>query len=175
MSSDKEWLDNHTKGGENKTINAIKFDPAGGVDSKDNQAAYDKIQEIFTKEPWKTDIKTVGKLEKIINKDLNRSWKELGGNGPDKMGGDKVVSSSGKGSGSSGSGGQETEGWHPDHAYKITVKSNFSDNWYTKNFKSGLINSAIRAVKTSAMHSGDPSIKNMEMKDHTYTQDEMLP
>ena len=130
-----------------------------------------QVQELFNAEPWKSDVATRGKMEEYTS-NMIAIWRGLGGSAPEKMGSGQVIT--GDNSSRSGGVGQEEKGWHPEHAYKITITTNFTQDWFQHKFKSGLINKAIMAVKTSAMNSLSSDSKN-QMKDHKYVQDEMLP
>jgi hypothetical protein len=167
---DDKWKKAHNNHNEfDKTINSIKFN-ANGVDDKENKQAFVALQELFENEPWKTEVQKGDMAAEV--KPLLDEWKKAGGNVPDKLGQGKVV---GKDTGKGGSSvGQETEGFHPEHAYKITITSNLTPDWFQKKYKGGLINKMIMGIKTGAMHQLAPNSKN-PMKDHKYVQNEMLP
>ena len=65
--------------------------------------------------------------------------------------------------------------WNPKLPFQITIETSFDEKWYTHKFKSGLINAAIRAVKTQAMKRSVGTAAQSSMSGHQYTQDEMLP
>jgi len=151
-------------------INSIRFN-ANGINDPENIQMWKQVQELFNAEPWKSDVAVRGELkDKTTN--MIAIWRGLGGSAPDKMGSGQVIT--GDNSSRSGGAGQEEKGWHPEHAYKITITTNFTQDWFQHKFKSGLINKAIMAMKTSAMNSLSSDSKN-QMKDHKYVQDEMLP
>lgn len=53
---------------------------------------------------------------------------------------------------------------------RITITTNFDDKWYTSNFKSGLLNKVIMAIKTDARSRVSPDAKARDpMADHKYT------
>lgn len=167
---DDKWKKAHNNHNEfDKTINAIKFN-ANGVDDKENKQAFVALQELFEQEPWKTEVQKGDMAAKA--KPLLDEWKKAGGNVPDKLGQGKII---GKDTGKGGSSvGQETEGFHPEHAYKINITANLTPDWFQKNYKGGLINKMIMGIKTGAMSQLSPDSKN-PMKDHKYVQNEMLP
>ena len=167
---DDKWKKAHNNHNEfDKTINAIKFN-ANGVDDKENKQAFVALQELFEQEPWKTEVQKGDMAAKA--KPLLDEWKKAGGIVPDKLGQGKII---GKDTGKGGSSvGQETEGFHPEHAYKINITANLTPDWFQKNYKGGLINKMIMGIKTGAMSQLSPDSKN-PMKDHKYVQNEMLP
>ena len=60
---------------------------------------------------------------------------------------------------------------------RITIKTDFNDDWYKHKFKSGLLNKMIFAIKTDAMSRTSPTVKANDTNrvGHKYTADEMLP
>lgn len=65
----------------------------------------------------------------------------------------------------------------PELAVRITIKTDFDDDWYKHKFKSGLLNKMIFAIKTDAMSRTSPTVKANDTNrvGHKYTADEMLP
>ena len=135
-----------------------------------NDKSWIDCQELFEQEPWKTEVQKGDMAAKA--KPLLDEWKKAGGTVPNKLGQGKII---GKDTGKGGSSvGQETEGFHPEHAYKINITANLTPDWFQKNYKGGLINKMIMGIKTGAMSQLSPDSKN-PMKDHKYVQNEMLP
>ena len=102
-------------------------------------------------------------------------WKNWGGDAPKAFGigaqpaNNKAASNQGK----------ETTGWHWEHAYRIDIRTNFNEDWFKKKFKSGLLNAAIRAIKTSALNNVSPDVKakgeQYSNAGHKFTYDQMEP
>ena len=106
---------------------------------------------------------------KTLADNVLTQWKDWGGEAPSEFG-KSVTPQKDKAS----SGGQETSGWHWEHAYRIDIKTNFDANWYKRKFKSGLLNAAIMTLKTAA-RSRVSAGGETDMSHHKYTADEMLP
>lgn len=132
------------------------FKNEGGPGNEQNKQAWDKLYQIFDTEPWKSDLqKGTDKNMKSLTDTVMKEWKDWGGEAPKAFG---IGASTQKGSKGS-SKGQETEGWHWEHAYRIDIKTNFNEDWFKRQFKSGLLNAAIRAIKTSAVSHAVQDVK----------------
>ena len=55
---------------------------------------------------------------------------------------------------------------------KISIKTDFDENWYKNKFKSGFLNKIIFAIKTDIRSHSD--VKNDKWANHKYTKDEDL-
>ena len=69
--------------------------------------------------------------------------------------------------------------WNPKLPFQITIETTFDEDWFKKQYKSGLLNAAIRAIKTSAVSHAVQDVKakgeQYSNAGHKYTYDEMLP
>ena len=129
------------------------FDQTKGAREGDNKKTWKTITDMLSKEPFQFDKGMQGILKKLNSG--YQTWKKNGGRGKDY---DPQTSSQGT-------------DWNPNYSFRIDIKTSFDDNWFKKQFKSGLLNKAIMAIKTDAMSRATVG----SMKDHKYTADEMLP
>ena len=64
----------------------------------------------------------------------------------------------------------------PSLAVKISISTNFTNDWYTHKFKSGLLNKLLFYTKTVIRSNvPDNARQHVKMAGHEYTADEMLP
>lgn len=145
-----------------------KFSDTGGKADEKNQAVYKELDGILKSDPWKS-IVAKDKEFKKLNDQIVGSWKVFNGgeasvkdgkssDGTQHVG--KALSSSTKN--------------QPSMSMRIDIKTNFTEDWYKKKFKSGFLNKMIFAIKTDARSHSSPDVKT-NMTGHQYTADEMLP
>ena len=147
------------------------FKNEGGPKSDENIAAWNKFHQIFNADPWKSDLND--RQFKQLTDEILKQWKDWGGDAASFGTDNKATKPNGNNK------GRETQGWHPEHAYRIDIHTNFNEDWYKKKFKSGLLNAALRAIRTDAMSHAMPDVKQQAGQDsmigHKFTYDEMLP
>ena len=146
------------------------FRAASGAADKTNSTAWNAINEMLDSETWKKDIANDKKLKGIVD-EMRNGWNQWAG----------------KEDGGALAGGkpEEKQGssvWNPRLPFRITIKTNFDENWFKRKYKSGMLNGIINAVKTSAMarSAGTAAASNPEghpewQSGHKFTADEMLP
>lgn len=133
-----------------KTIK--QFDSTKGAREGNNKQIWNSMVGILNRDTFKYDKGMAGLMKKLNSG--YKAWK-TGSNGKDY---EPQTSSKGT-------------DWNPNYSFRIDIKTSFDENWFKKKFKSGFLNKAIMAIKTDAMSRASTG----SMKDHVYTQDEMLP
>ena len=143
-----------------KNLDAIK-EPQGPT-GEDNIKAWTNIEKIFNKH---ADVWQTGEGKELVDK-LKKSWVKFGGK----------VNSAQKDNQKIKSLDDKDETPRPSLAVKISISTNFTNDWYTHKFKSGLLNKLLFYTKT-VMRSNVPdnAKQHVKMAGHEYTQDEMLP
>lgn len=168
MSMDSNWVKKHPGIDQmKKAISDMREGngPADEVNKKNMEA----IVKTLESDAWKAELNSEGNELNKLAKSLNDGWVEWGGQ--KDIG--KAVANDKGGDGKIGD-GKYAKGWFPELSYRIDVRTSFDENWYKRKYKSGLINAAIRAIKTDARSHSSPDVKT-QWTNHKYTYDEMLP
>lgn len=146
------------------------FRPASGPNGTENQKAWNEINEVLKQPNWVGWTKTDKSLDKNV-KALRGGWDIFMGMQPGTT--ENASSSVDQ---KKTTLGPEDKLWNPKIPLRIDIQTNFDDKWFTRKFKSGLLNKMIFALKTSAMASyGQGGQAIDKMAGHKYTADEMLP
>lgn len=158
-SKEPVWFGKYGKDAQSIQQHIQKINTAKGA--SEAQASYKEIKKILTSEPWQS--LTEGDLKKTFDS-INKNWSAWAG----------------KDSGSASTGGegktQRKEGnkdWNPRLPFLITVDVQFDEDWFKKQYKSGLINAAIRGLKTQAMKRSVGTAGQSSLSGHEWTYDHM--
>lgn len=132
-----------------------QFVKQSGPNDSHNQELWEDISEIFNYKTWRENEKLKSYADEVKNK--WRAWVN-------------AFNEMERNNSADWSNGND---WNPNYSFRLDIKTDFNEQWYKRNFKSGLLNKALMTFKTAAM--SKVTNPNNPMKDHKYTADEMLP
>ena len=147
-----------------------EFRDTGGVADKKNKEVWNKLNQIFQQDPWSKVLKSVGKVKKLYD-DISSAWTTFNGGNKDTKGSDSDKVTHHVGDKTSLSSDKDIN--EPNVSMRITINTNFDENWYKNKFKSGFLNKMIFGIKTIG-RMGTPDSAKTSMSGHKYTKDEEL-